>query len=52
MIDDARYLLSFLPQNNLEPPPYATPADPVDREAPELDTLSPTRRTSRTTSSR
>ena len=41
VIDDARYLLSFLPQNNLEPPPYAAPADPVDREAPELDTLDP-----------
>src|SRR5690349_16076906 len=41
VLDDARYLLSFLPQNNLEPPPYATPADPVGREAPELDTLIP-----------
>ena len=41
VIDDARYLLSFLPQNNLETPPYAVPADPVDREAPELDTLVP-----------
>ena len=51
VIEDARYLLSFLPQNNLESPPYAAPADPVDREAPELDTLSRTRRTSPTTSS-
>ena len=41
VIDDARYLLSFLPQNNLETPPYAVPADPVDREAPELDTVVP-----------
>jgi propionyl-CoA carboxylase beta chain len=41
VLDDARYLLSFLPQNNLEPPPYATPADPVGREAPELDSLIP-----------
>src|SRR6187455_3633721 len=41
VLDDARYLLSFLPQNNLEPPPYAAPADPVGREAPELDTLIP-----------
>ena len=41
VLDDARYLLSFLPQNNLEPPPYATPADPIGREAPELDTLIP-----------
>ena len=41
VIEDARYLLSFLPQNNLETPPFATPADPVDREAPELDALVP-----------
>jgi len=41
VIEDARYLLSFLPQNNLETTPYATPADPVDRESPELDTLIP-----------
>jgi propionyl-CoA carboxylase beta chain len=41
VIEDARYLLSFLPQNNLETAPYATPADPVDRESPELDKLIP-----------
>jgi propionyl-CoA carboxylase beta chain len=41
VIEDARYLLTFLPQNNLESPAYATPTDPVDREAPELDTLVP-----------
>ena len=40
-LEDARYLLSFLPQNNLEPPPFAEPADPRDREAVELDTLVP-----------
>jgi propionyl-CoA carboxylase beta chain len=40
-LDDARYLLSFLPQNNKEPTPYDPPADPVDREAPELDELIP-----------
>jgi propionyl-CoA carboxylase beta chain len=40
-LEDARYLLSFLPQNNVDPPPYALPADPVEREAPELDTLVP-----------
>jgi propionyl-CoA carboxylase beta chain len=40
-LEDARYLLSFLPQNNLERPPYATPADPPEREDPELDTLIP-----------
>src|SRR5262245_22139766 len=40
-LEDARYLLSFLPQNNLEPPPYAEPSDPRDREEAELDTLVP-----------
>ena len=40
-LEDARYLLSFLPQNNTEPTPYDEPSDPVDREAPELDTLIP-----------
>jgi len=41
VIEDARYLLTFLPQNNLDSPPYAAPSDPIDREAPELDTLVP-----------
>ncbi len=40
-LEDARYLLTFLPQNNLESPPWGAPTDPVDREAPELDTLIP-----------
>ena len=40
-LEDARYLLSFLPQNNLDPPPYAEPSDPRDREEPELDALIP-----------
>jgi propionyl-CoA carboxylase beta chain len=40
-LDDARYLLSFLPQNNAEPAPYAAPSDPVDRESPELDEIVP-----------
>jgi propionyl-CoA carboxylase beta chain len=40
-LEDARYLLSFLPQNNTEPTPYDAPADPVDREAPALDELIP-----------
>ncbi len=40
-LDDARYLLSFLPQNNTEPPPFAAPSDPVDRESPELDGIVP-----------
>jgi acetyl-CoA carboxylase carboxyltransferase component len=41
-LEDTRYLLSFLPQNNREPVPRDDPADPVDREAPELDELVPT----------
>lgn len=40
-LDDARYLLSFLPQNNVDPPPYAEPTDPAGREDAELDTLVP-----------
>jgi acetyl-CoA carboxylase carboxyltransferase component len=40
-IDDARYLLTFLPQNNLETAPYAAPTDSVERESPDLDTLIP-----------
>src|SRR5512145_1696743 len=40
-LEDARYLLSFLPQNNLDPAPYFPPTDPADREDPELDTLIP-----------
>src|ERR671924_424828 len=41
LLDDARYLLSFLPQNNLDPPPYFPPTDPPDREDADLDTLIP-----------
>ena len=40
-LEDARYLLSFLPQNNAENPPFAAPTDPRDREDPELDSLIP-----------
>src|SRR3989454_2094372 len=40
-LEDARYLLSFLPQNNLDPPPYSEPSDPAGREDAELDTLIP-----------
>jgi propionyl-CoA carboxylase beta chain len=40
-LEDARYLLSFLPQSNKHPTPYDRPTDPVDREAPELDDLVP-----------
>src|SRR5215204_2870160 len=41
VLEDARYLLSFLPQNNLDRPLQTAPTDPVDREAPELDTFIP-----------
>jgi propionyl-CoA carboxylase beta chain len=40
-LQDARYLLSFMPQNNLEKVPFTTPTDPSDREDAELDTLIP-----------
>jgi len=40
-LEDARYLLSFLPQNNLDPPPYHEPADSPAREDSELDTAIP-----------
>jgi propionyl-CoA carboxylase beta chain len=40
-LDDARYLLSFLPQNNGRRPPFTPPADPRDREDADLDTLIP-----------
>jgi propionyl-CoA carboxylase beta chain len=40
-LDDARYLLSFLPQNNVDPPAFAAPTDPAGRQDAELDTLIP-----------
>jgi propionyl-CoA carboxylase beta chain len=40
-LEDARYLLSFLPQNNLESPAYAAPSDPVEREDASLDEIVP-----------
>src|SRR6058998_388552 len=40
-LDDARYLLSFLPQNNAEQAPFTEPSDARDREDPELDALVP-----------
>src|SRR5207249_769253 len=40
-LEDARYLLSFLTQNNVDPPPFAEPADAAGREDPELDSLIP-----------
>ena len=41
VLEDARYLLSYLPQNNLDPPQHFPSGDPSDREDPELDTLIP-----------
>src|ERR671937_1652419 len=40
-LEDARSLLSFLPQNNVDPPPYFEPSDPIGREDVELDTIVP-----------
>src|SRR6266436_3629165 len=40
-LEDARYLLSFLPQNNVDPPPYAEPSDSAEREDADLDSLIP-----------
>jgi propionyl-CoA carboxylase beta chain len=40
-LDDARYLISFLPQNNRERPPHTVSNDPRDREDEALDTLIP-----------
>jgi propionyl-CoA carboxylase beta chain len=37
-----RELLGYLPSNNAEDPPALPATDPVDRDAPELDTLVPT----------
>ena len=40
-LDDVRFLLSFLPANNLEQPPYDDLGDDPDRLCPELDTILP-----------
>ncbi len=40
-LEDARYLISFLPQNNLDPPPFFEATDPRDREDEELDRIIP-----------
>src|ERR687895_917395 len=40
-LEDARYLISFLPQNNLEQPPWSPPTDPVGREDADLDAIVP-----------
>ncbi len=40
-LDDVRYLLSFLPSNNLEEPPGTTSGDDPERVTPELADLMP-----------
>ena len=40
-LEDARYLLSFLPQNNLETPPRVQPSDDPFRMDAELDSVVP-----------
>jgi acetyl-CoA carboxylase carboxyltransferase component len=40
-LDDVRFLLSFLPSNNLEEPPWVQPTDDPDRTSPELIELMP-----------
>jgi propionyl-CoA carboxylase beta chain len=40
-LEDVRYFMSFLPQNNLELPPRMDSGDPHDRMDPELDTVVP-----------
>jgi propionyl-CoA carboxylase beta chain len=41
LIEDCRYLLSFLPQSNESPPAWEPPSDSPDREDEELDRLIP-----------
>ncbi len=40
-LEDVRYLMSFLPQNNMELPPRVQPTDDPERMDPELDTAVP-----------
>ena len=40
-LDDVRYLLGFLPANNLEDPPRVESDDPVDRKCTMLNSLMP-----------
>jgi acetyl-CoA carboxylase carboxyltransferase component len=40
-LEEVRYLLSFLPSNNLEDPPYVAPDDDPERACPELIDLIP-----------
>ncbi|CAB4943487.1 unannotated protein [freshwater metagenome] len=41
LLEDARYLIGFLPQNNLETPQRVQPTDDPDRMDPELDSVVP-----------
>jgi propionyl-CoA carboxylase beta chain len=40
-LEEVRYLISFLPQNNLEAPPFFTPTDQPDRMDEGLTTIVP-----------
>ncbi len=40
-LEEVRYLLSFLPRNNMEVPPYFTPMDRPDRMDEDLTTIIP-----------
>jgi len=40
-LEDVRFLMGFLPANNLEQPPHYPTDDDPDREDPELDTFVP-----------
>jgi acetyl-CoA carboxylase carboxyltransferase component len=40
-LQQVRYLLSFLPANNMEDPPSYAPTDDAERRAPELDDIVP-----------
>src|SRR5437764_3228400 len=40
-LEDTRYLMSFLPSNNLETPPRVQPTDDPLRMSPELDSIIP-----------
>lgn len=41
VLDEVKYLLSFLPANNLEEPPYEEPTDDPDRLCGELNEIMP-----------
>jgi acetyl-CoA/propionyl-CoA carboxylase carboxyl transferase subunit len=41
VFDEVKAVLSYLPPNNIDDPPYIDPIDPVDRECPELVDIIP-----------